>query len=166
MKPSADTSPNLAMSSCKNEMGAPKTADFIKDFLGKRFFQTPCICILRNKKIGLVFGFCGCHFIDIGFVSVSHFPESGISSMYISKKYKQSWSDTKIRFKYLFSMSKSQPEPAGGSVLFCYDLLWSLRDFNTSVFGNDKLLGPKHGFYSWPILMKFSQAFSHGQQQI
>ena len=31
-------------------------------------------------KIGLVFGFCGCHFIGIGLVSVCHFPENGISS--------------------------------------------------------------------------------------
>ena len=31
-------------------------------------------------KIGLVFGFCGCHFIGIGLVSVCHFPESGISN--------------------------------------------------------------------------------------
>ena len=31
-------------------------------------------------KIGLVFGFCGCHFIGIGLVLVCHFPESGISS--------------------------------------------------------------------------------------
>ena len=30
-------------------------------------------------KIGLVFGFCGCHFIGIGLVSVCHFPENGIS---------------------------------------------------------------------------------------
>ena len=34
MKPSPDTSTNLAMSSCNNETGAPKTADFIWDFLG------------------------------------------------------------------------------------------------------------------------------------
>ena len=33
-------------------------------------------------KIGLVFGFCGCHFIGIGLVSVCHFPESGISIRY------------------------------------------------------------------------------------
>ena len=32
-------------------------------------------------KIGLVFGFCGCHFIGIGLVLVCHFPESGISSL-------------------------------------------------------------------------------------
>ena len=31
-------------------------------------------------KIGLVFGFCGCHFIGIGLISVCHFPESGISN--------------------------------------------------------------------------------------
>ena len=31
-------------------------------------------------KIGLVFGFRGCYFIDIGLVLVCHFPESGISS--------------------------------------------------------------------------------------
>ena len=30
-------------------------------------------------EIGLVFGFCGCHFIGIGLVSVCHFPENGIS---------------------------------------------------------------------------------------
>ena len=33
-------------------------------------------------KIGSVFGFCGCHFIGIGFVSVYHFPENGISGTY------------------------------------------------------------------------------------
>ena len=32
-------------------------------------------------QIGLVFGFCGCHFIGIGLVSVYHFPENGISSL-------------------------------------------------------------------------------------
>ena len=31
-------------------------------------------------KIGLVFSFCGCHFIGIGLVSVCHFPENGISN--------------------------------------------------------------------------------------
>ena len=35
---------------------------------------------IARIKIGLVFGFCGCHFIGIGLVSVCHFPESGISS--------------------------------------------------------------------------------------
>ena len=39
------------------------------------------IGIFRKKKIGLVFGFRGCHFIDIGLVSVCHFPESGISTL-------------------------------------------------------------------------------------
>ena len=34
-------------------------------------------------EIGLVFGFCGCHFIGIGLVSVCHFPENGISSMLV-----------------------------------------------------------------------------------
>ena len=33
-----------------------------------------------RMKVGLVFGFCGCHFIGIGLVLVCHFPESGISS--------------------------------------------------------------------------------------
>ena len=33
-------------------------------------------------KMGLVFGFCGCHFIGIGLVSVCHFPENGISSLH------------------------------------------------------------------------------------
>ena len=33
-------------------------------------------------KIGLVFGFCGCHFIGIGLVSVYNFPENDISSPY------------------------------------------------------------------------------------
>ena len=31
-------------------------------------------------KIGLVFGFCGCHFIGIGLVLVCHFPENDISN--------------------------------------------------------------------------------------
>ena len=35
--------------------------------------------IFRKNKIALVFGFCGCHSIGIGLVSVCHFPESGIS---------------------------------------------------------------------------------------
>ena len=33
-------------------------------------------------RIGLVFGFCGCHFIGIGLVLVCHFPESGISNLH------------------------------------------------------------------------------------
>ena len=37
------------------------------------------IGIFRQNKIGLVFGFCGCHFIGIGLISVCHFPENGIS---------------------------------------------------------------------------------------
>ena len=32
-------------------------------------------------KIGLVFGFSGCHFIGIGLVLVCHFPENDISSL-------------------------------------------------------------------------------------
>ena len=36
--------------------------------------------IFGQNKIGLVFGFCGCHFIGIGLVSVCHFPENDISS--------------------------------------------------------------------------------------
>ena len=39
------------------------------------------IGIFRQNKIGLVFGYCGCHFIGIGLVSVSHFPENDISSV-------------------------------------------------------------------------------------
>ena len=38
------------------------------------------IGILGKIKIGLVFGFCGCHFVGIGLVSVSHFSENGISA--------------------------------------------------------------------------------------
>ena len=38
------------------------------------------IGILGPNKIGLVFGFCVCHFIGIGLVSVCHFPENDISS--------------------------------------------------------------------------------------
>ena len=33
-----------------------------------------------RRKICLVFGFCGCHFIGIGLALVCHFPESGISN--------------------------------------------------------------------------------------
>ena len=40
------------------------------------------IGIFRHNKIGLVFGFCGCHFTGIGLVSVCQFPENGISSTY------------------------------------------------------------------------------------
>ena len=39
------------------------------------------IGILGQNKIGLVFGFCVCHFIGIGLVSVCHFPENDISSV-------------------------------------------------------------------------------------
>ena len=35
--------------------------------------------IYGSDKIGLVFGFCGCHFIGIGLVSVCHFAENDIS---------------------------------------------------------------------------------------
>ena len=35
-------------------------------------------------EIGLVFGFCGCHFIGIGLVSVCHFPENGIPNRNLS----------------------------------------------------------------------------------
>ena len=39
------------------------------------------ILVFSGKiKIGLVFGFCGCHFIGIGLVSVCHFTENGIST--------------------------------------------------------------------------------------
>ena len=38
------------------------------------------IGIFGRIKIGLVVGFCGCHFIGIGLVSDYHFPESGIST--------------------------------------------------------------------------------------
>ena len=37
-------------------------------------------------KIGLVFGFGGCHFIGIGLVLVCHFPENDISSRCLLKK--------------------------------------------------------------------------------
>ena len=37
------------------------------------------IGIFGKIKFGLVFGFCGCHFIGIGLVSVPHFPENEIS---------------------------------------------------------------------------------------
>ena len=40
------------------------------------------IGILEQNKIGLVFDFRVCHFIGIGLVSVCHFPENDISSMY------------------------------------------------------------------------------------
>ena len=40
------------------------------------------IGILGQNKIGLVFGFCVCHFIGIGLVSVCHFPESDISNVH------------------------------------------------------------------------------------
>ena len=38
-------------------------------------------------KIGLVFVFCGCHFLGIGLVSVCHFPENGISTMDVTSQY-------------------------------------------------------------------------------
>ena len=40
------------------------------------------IGILGQNKIGLVFGFCVCHFIGIGLVSVCHFPENDISNIH------------------------------------------------------------------------------------
>ena len=40
------------------------------------------IGILGRIKVGLVFGFCVCHFIGIGLVSVCHFPENDISTSY------------------------------------------------------------------------------------
>ena len=45
------------------------------------------IGILGQNKIGLVFGFCACHFIGIGLVSVCHFPENDISSIDLRKGY-------------------------------------------------------------------------------
>ena len=41
------------------------------------------IGILCRIKIGLVFGFCGSHFIGIGLVSVCNFIVSGISNTHI-----------------------------------------------------------------------------------
>ena len=38
-------------------------------------------------KIGLVFGFCSCHFIGIGLVLVYHFSENDISSRCITRMY-------------------------------------------------------------------------------
>ena len=40
------------------------------------------LVFLERIKIGLVFGFCGRHFIGIGLVLVRHFPESGIISSF------------------------------------------------------------------------------------
>ena len=65
---------------------------FCPKFLGiflvfYRHFENPIvkiwlnIGIFRQNKIGLVFGFCGCHFIGIGLVLVFHFPENDISSV-------------------------------------------------------------------------------------
>ena len=34
-------------------------------------------------QIGLVFGFCGCHFIGIGLVLGCHFPENGVSMCHL-----------------------------------------------------------------------------------
>ena len=50
------------------------------------------IFLFGRFKTGLVFGFCGCHFIGIGLVSVCHFPENDISNsdiciIYILSKY-------------------------------------------------------------------------------
>ena len=47
------------------------------------------IGILGQNKIGLVFGFCVCHFIGIGLVSVCHFPENDISSLYRQGGYRR-----------------------------------------------------------------------------
>ena len=52
------------------------------------------IGILGQNKIGLVFGFCVCHFIGIGLVSVCHFPENDISSTYFVQ-----WRKTKCFLK-------------------------------------------------------------------
>ena len=40
------------------------------------------INIFRQNKSVWFFGFCGCHFIGIGLVTVCHFPENGISSLH------------------------------------------------------------------------------------
>ena len=51
--------------------------------LSTTLLQVGLILIFFGRiKIGLVFGFCSCHFIGIGLVSVCHFPENGISSRY------------------------------------------------------------------------------------
>ena len=44
------------------------------------------IGIFRQDRIDLAFGFCGCHFIGIGLVSVYHFPENGISSLCVPSR--------------------------------------------------------------------------------
>ena len=64
---------------------------FCSKFLGiflvfYRYFEEALVKIWLNIgifgriKIGLVFGFCSCHFIGIGLVSVSNFSENGTSS--------------------------------------------------------------------------------------
>ena len=54
---------------------------FFVCIVGMVFIKFGKILVFFVKiKIGLVFGFCGCHFIGIGLVLVCHFPESGISS--------------------------------------------------------------------------------------
>ena len=49
----------------------------LEDDLVKSWFN---IVFFGRVKLGLAFGFCGCHFIGIGLVLVCHFPENGISS--------------------------------------------------------------------------------------
>ena len=52
-----------------------------------RYFEKALVKIWLNigifgtTKIGLVFGFCCCHFIGIGLVSVRNFPENGTSTL-------------------------------------------------------------------------------------
>ena len=61
------------------------------------------IGILGQNKIGLVFGFCVCHFIGIGLVSVCHFPENAIS------RRNASWSGT-LRTHIYFSNYTEHPQ--------------------------------------------------------
>ena len=64
---------------------------FLSKFLGiflvfYRYFENGLVQIWLNigiflqEKIGLLFSFCGCHFIGIGLVSVCHFPENDNSN--------------------------------------------------------------------------------------
>ena len=68
------------------------------------------IGIFGQNKIGLVFGFCGCHFTGIGLLSVCHFPENAISS-YDDKGYLSAHQYLAARDFAPTKYSKFQPPP-------------------------------------------------------
>ena len=54
------------------------------------------IGILGHNKIGLVCGFCVCHFIGIGLVSVCNFPENYISTHNSPKMFAEAYKKARL----------------------------------------------------------------------